>query len=292
MPVLKTASFIVAKAFQLVRPAFPPIIRIETTNMCNASCSFCPRDSLSREIGIMSQPLYEKLIDECAAGGVKTLHLHNFGEPLLDPDLADRIKLAKDKGIPRNKIYSNGRLLRNDLAKNLLDSGLDELKISVDGADADEFASVRRGLSLDQILDNLNQLAELRNNGTGNKNIKVTAICTQSSDRERTEKLLAGTVDKVEYSRIHNWGGALNRLGLKKIRKPCIRPFKTMTILWDGQVSLCCLDYNGSEILGDVSGQTISQVWENEHYRKIRRLHELSGQSKNKLCRECSKSFV
>ena len=59
----------------------------------------------------MDQTLFEQIVDECAVWGCREVHLHNFGEPLLDDRLEDRVRYAKQKGIARVTIFSNGSLL-------------------------------------------------------------------------------------------------------------------------------------------------------------------------------------
>ena len=51
-------------------PRVPDIVQIESTNMCNAKCVFCPRDEMHREEGIMDMALYRKIVDECADLGI------------------------------------------------------------------------------------------------------------------------------------------------------------------------------------------------------------------------------
>lgn len=280
-----------ARVMGMLWRRFPPIVRIETTNRCNAKCSFCPRPTMKRAAGTMAQDLFERLVAECALGGSRVLHLHNFGEPLLDPDLPDRIAFAKKAGVGRVKIFSNGSLLRGELAERVLDSGIDEIKVSIDGADAEEFARLRKGLDLEKIVANLRDFVKMRD-ARRNGRPRVVATCTCTDDREATERMLDGVVDGIEYTRLHNWSGALSSTGRKRARKPCSRVWQTFTVLWDGRVSLCCLDYDGDEVIGDLSrGGSIRDVWRNERYEEIRRLHRLSRQEDIALCRDCSKSF-
>ncbi|MBW2085492.1 MAG: SPASM domain-containing protein [Deltaproteobacteria bacterium] len=280
-----------ARVMDTLWRSFPPIVRIETTNRCNAACTFCPHLSMQRETGVMDQALYEKLVMECTQGGCRTLHLHNFGEPLLDPDLAERIAFAKDAGMRRVKIFTNGSLLSGERAERLLGSGLDEIKISIDGRDAEEFARLRKGLSLDMILDNTRRFRAMRDKTAAKRRPTIIAACTQTSDRGATDRFLSSVVDRTDYGELHNWGGIMNPLQGRRIRKPCSRVWQTFTVLWNGDVALCCLDYDGSEILGNVREKPIRQVWQEERYQAIRRLHRLSEQDAIPLCQDCSKSF-
>ena len=54
------------------RPPLPEIVQIESTNICNAKCVFCPRDDMERKQGIMDMALFTKIVDECAALGIGT----------------------------------------------------------------------------------------------------------------------------------------------------------------------------------------------------------------------------
>jgi radical SAM protein with 4Fe4S-binding SPASM domain len=69
------------------------------------------------------------------------------------------------------------------------------------------------------------------------------------------------------------------------VNYPCYRPWLTFTALWDGRVSLCCADFDGSTILGDLRSSTIAEIWNSERYRAVRREHLESGGPA--LCHSC-----
>ena len=56
--------------------------------------------------------------------------------------------------------------------------------------------------------------------------------------------------DKIHITDLHNWAGTLNQES--DVHFPCYRPWLTFTVLWDGRVSLCCADFDGREVLGDL----------------------------------------
>ena len=96
------------------RKDFPRRVSIENTNACNANCTICPREKLTRDIKTMDMETFEKLLDDCIAAGAVKLSLHNFGEPLLDKHLADKISMAKEKGIRETFIVTNASLLTRE----------------------------------------------------------------------------------------------------------------------------------------------------------------------------------
>lgn len=292
MRVLDTLNCtLIGTLYDRLLKRFPGTIRIETTNQCNARCVICPRKDMTRPVSIMNREMFARIVDECADHKLKTLHMHNFGEPLLDRSLFDRIGYAKQKGIRHVKIFSNGSLLNKDNAARLLDSGLDEIKVSIDGADRQEYESIRVGLKYGTVIENIRGLANERNR-RGLKRPKILVACCTTSDRTRSMDNLKGLVDGYSFGRLHNWGdqGGRNR---SLCRKPCYRIWSTFTILADGSVSLCCLDFDGKIILGSLAeGASITQIWTNERYRRMRQLHRSGNQSDISICRTCTKSFM
>lgn len=289
--MIALASRVMAGALELSRGRFPRVVRIETTNHCNAACTFCPRDSIGRAKTFMEQDLFEKIIRQCAAGGVRTIHMHNFGEPLLDKRLPERIRFAKDQGIRRVKIITNGALLRGKMAEGLLASGVDEIRVSLDGANAEEFNKLRVGLDHAGVIENTRSFRRLRDELRPNGLPKIIGTCVLSSDKERTSELLKGVVDRVIWKSLHNWAGTRWLFGEQKVRKPCDRVWRTFTILVNGDVALCCLDHSGRTLLGNCRERTIGEIWNSEGYQAIRRLHRDSRQEEIAVCKGCTKSF-
>src|SRR5215212_10032855 len=80
-------------------PILPEIVQIESTNICNAKCVFCPRDEMGRKQGVMDMTLFRKIVDECAALRIEHVRMHNYGEPFVDRSLVEKVRYAKDRGI-------------------------------------------------------------------------------------------------------------------------------------------------------------------------------------------------
>ena len=283
-------SRVIADSMSLYRRKFPHTVRVETTNHCQAECTFCPRDSIGRQKTFMDQAMFESIVEQCGKAGCRLMHLHGFGEPLLDKRLPERIALCKQAGIERVKIFTNGGLLCGEMAEKLLASGVDEIKVSIDGANAAEFNRLRVGLDYDKTLENVKAFRALRDR-SGKEKPKLVAATCQTSNREQTEAMLEGIVDRIDFTRIHNWAGGLGMLTGQRIRKPCDRLWRTFTILVNGDVSLCCMDYTGKEILGSITKDPIREIWNNARYRELRKMHRNSQQDQISVCNNCSKCF-
>jgi MoaA/NifB/PqqE/SkfB family radical SAM enzyme len=246
---------------------------------------------MGRPIVTMDDDLFKKVIDECAEFKCGNVHLHNFGEPLLDKNIIQRIKYAKTKNLPRVKIFSNGSLITQNMAEELINSGLDEIKISFDGATKEEYEKIRYPLKFDSVVNNIKRFVEIRDRL--NSALKIEIACSSTSNKGGTMASIENCVDKFSFGKIHNWGDSeISSSERSKIRKPCSRIWKTFTVLSDGKASLCCLDYDGKVILGDVRESSIAEIWKNPAYKRQRSLHTLSKQDKISICSHCSKSFI
>src|SRR4051795_1182928 len=71
-------------------PILPEIVQIESTNICNAKCVFCPRDDMHRRQGVMTVELFQKIVDEAAALGITHIRMHNYGEAFIDKRLVEK----------------------------------------------------------------------------------------------------------------------------------------------------------------------------------------------------------
>src|SRR6476646_11822438 len=113
-------------------PVLPELVQIESTNICNAKCVFCPRDDMHRRQGVMSLELFKKVVDECAALGITHVRVHNYGETFLDRHLTAKVRYAKEKGIKEVGTISNGSLITEKIARGVIEARLDAINIRVD----------------------------------------------------------------------------------------------------------------------------------------------------------------
>jgi len=77
-----------------------------------------------------------------------------FGEPLLHPGIVDMVARVKPLSTSV-ELITNATLLTPDLSKRLITAGLDILWMSLDGATPDNYADIRLGAALPQVLENI-----------------------------------------------------------------------------------------------------------------------------------------
>jgi MoaA/NifB/PqqE/SkfB family radical SAM enzyme len=266
-------------------PILPEIVQIESTNICNAKCVFCPRDEMHRRQGVMSFDLFKKIVDECAELGITHVRVHNYGEPFIDRRLVEKVRYAKGKGIQEVGMISNGSLITEEVARSVIEAGLDAINISVDAGGREVFESTRIGLKYDKVIDNVERLVRLRAELGRRRPKLILSFVRQnnSADEQAFIEHWTAIADKIHITDLHNWAGTLNRHS--GVNYPCYRPWLTFTALWDGRVSLCCADFDGRTILGDLRTSSIQQIWNSEAYRAVRREHLQSGGPA--ICQSC-----
>jgi MoaA/NifB/PqqE/SkfB family radical SAM enzyme len=266
-------------------PILPEIVQIESTNICNAKCVFCPRDEMHRRQGIMSFDLFKKIVDECVELGITHVRVHNYGEPFVDRKLVEKVRYAKQQGIKEVGMISNGSLITEQVARGMIDAGLDAINISVDASGRAVFESTRIGLKYDKVIANIERLVRIRAESGKRRPKLILSFVRQnnSADEQAFIEHWRKIADKIHITDLHNWGGTLHQQS--DVNYPCYRPWLTFTVLWDGRVALCCADFDGHTILGDMNTSSIRDIWNNEAYRSVRREHLESGGPD--VCRAC-----
>ncbi len=267
------------------RAPLPEIVQVESTNLCNARCVFCPRDLMQRKQGVMDMDLYRKVVDETAALGISSVRLHNYGESLIDRQIVEKIRYAKAAGIREVGLISNGSLLTEPVARAVTEAGLDAINISVDAAGKEVFERTRVGLKYDRVMANIEGLVRVRQERGARRPKLILSFVRQDNTAEEQAFIdqWSRVADKVHITDLHNWAGTLH--AQSDVRFPCYRPWLTFTVLWDGRVSLCCADFDGNVILGDVRTQSMAEVWNGDTFRAARRAHLDHGGPD--ICRAC-----
>ena len=119
----------------------PVCLYLETTNRCNLLCTTCPRTFEALEPPAdMSWELFTRIVDQFPS--IARVVLHGVGEPMMVPTLPRMIRYLKDRGT-YVLFNTNGTLLTRRKGQELIDSGLDELRVSIDAADPKAFTQVR-----------------------------------------------------------------------------------------------------------------------------------------------------
>ena len=138
----------------------PVCLYLEVTNRCNLLCETCPRTFEALEPPAdMSMDLFRSIVDQVP--GVKRVVLHGVGEPMLVKHLPDMVRYLKARGT-HVLFNTNGTLLAPRKHREIIDTGLDELRVSLDAAEAATFLKVRGKDMFDRIVRNVSAFTNLQ----------------------------------------------------------------------------------------------------------------------------------
>jgi radical SAM protein with 4Fe4S-binding SPASM domain len=238
----------------------------------------------------MSLDLFKKIVDECADNQVREMHLQGFGEPFLDKNIFHRIRYAKEKGIRSTILVTNGSLLTSKICEEIVQSGLDRLKISFYGIDKQEYESVHGGIKFDMVKSGIQRLLDTKRK-SGQSKPKITLKYIGRLHRFPRFVLQWWPRARVGYARLHNYSYGRKYNPTKSSGKlKCDMVWDPIfQILWDGRVVPCCYDFDGRIILGDLNRQSITEIWQSENYKKFRQAHSTLKLDPYPICKICDK---
>lgn len=165
----------------------PLFIDVEPTIICNLKCKMCHVPIWNRKHPNLSFGDFKRIIDNFP--NLLLVKIQGMGEPLFNKELVDMIKYARKKGIAV-RTTSNATILNDEISKKLIESGLNEILFSVDGATKKTFEGIRIGANFENVLRNIRNFVKLRNRIKGKNNfprIMVWTVVTKENMHEVLE---------------------------------------------------------------------------------------------------------
>ena len=244
-------------------------VYVEITNVCNLSCSFCP--GTGRPARFLA-PAEFRILAERLRGHTEYLYLHVMGEPLLHPQLEELLAVARELGF-RVCVTTNGTLLpRRGQAL----SGVHKVSVSLHSFEGNGGAGDLQAY-LQQVWDSCVPLAErgvlcalrLWNEGTEQRhNGEVEAFLSRMTGQD-VEKLPRDARGNRTL-RPNLFLERAERFDWPDLQAPesgadfCHGLTRQLAVLWDGTVTPCCLDSEGTIALGNLFEQTLEEILQGE----------------------------
>ncbi len=278
-------------------PIAPEAIEIELTNRCDLGCVFCPNPSHKRKRGTMSFETFKNIVD-----GIKELHtsqvvFSGFGECLLDRNIMEKLDyLHTHKSVAYVHLVTNGLLLTHKLSKKICEGRLVNLvSISIDAADRETYETIHNVDVFDKVVENVTLLYEIRKE----KRLSFPRISVRFKDLFYNSVYFNNFVNKFckisdnirTYVNIFEWPESNLAIGTVRrdeiIKIVCPNLWEGIRINWNGNVVLCCQDYEGKVILGNVNDQSIVDIWNNKLIQHYRESHKNFQFGDLKICNDC-----
>jgi len=155
-------------------------VYVESTSHCNLDCAMCVRQGWQEPLGHMPVERFERLVDGLQpSAAATTIAFGGFGEPLVHPEWQRLVSMAIVRDL-RVEIITNGLLLGADAADALVGLGINQVTVSVDGADTETYRRMRE-VSPDSALSAVHHLLDARRHTRRPFTIGVAAVATRST---------------------------------------------------------------------------------------------------------------
>lgn len=272
----------------------PVDLQIETTSTCQAACHFCPYPKMNRFGGLMDRHLFEKIIDEASTIDViEGITITGLGEPTLDPHLVRRVAFARSRMPGRTiSIFTNGEHMTPSRFEALRDSGMTHVVFSLNAVSQEQHERVMalKG-KFDIVCKNIDHAIL----NAYHVRVRVTAVL--NADMFTPEdapvfykrwghQLLNGHGQVVNEG---NWMGDNRTIRDFDPNSTCHRAISHMYVMYDGRVSTCCFDPSGKMVFGDLTTQTIREVYNGDAYLTFRAAHWENRAAVYDICRTCTR---
>ncbi|HNX82020.1 MAG TPA: radical SAM/SPASM domain-containing protein [Candidatus Omnitrophota bacterium] len=276
---------------------FPLVLNIEPTNRCNLKCFYCPRQKAHKGIGDMQWGLYQRIIDEAAdKPKLIMLNLHKDGESFLHPKFFDMIRYAKKKNVAETiHVNTNALSLTSNRIDRLLDSGIDDITISIDAARPQTYKRHKGADLLAQVEHNVGNLFQRKHQRRLQRPfVRVKIMEFEGIEKEEIREFFVKwrtVADMVQVTGIHSWSGAINGIRVTdeqtQKRYPCAIMWYALVINWNGQATVCSVDWNTEINVGDANTTTIHDIWNSAAIKKARLLQLRGKYQTHHVCKKC-----
>ncbi|MBI2849320.1 MAG: radical SAM protein [Chloroflexi bacterium] len=281
----------------------PYYVNVEPTNHCNLRCTICSRaKGIPR--GYMAWDLFKEIADQCSSLGVRQVSLFLGGESTLHPDLPRMVAYVEQKGLISG-LHTNATLLSAKMSQQLLEAGLSQISISLDGKTPEEYEEIRRGANYQETVGNVLAFLELKKSlGTPGPDTIIQTILPFQADMQdqkgwvhypKPEEGFVGRfqglpVDEIRVLLPHTWRGEKKGIAHRprgSVYFPCKHMWMGLSIAWDGRVMGCCNDLNRFHIRGSIPEDSLRSIWRGREVRCLRRLQVRRQHHLIPLCRDC-----
>ena len=281
---------------------------MEVFGGCNYTCQMCPQTSPGRGKGFTRKmPLseFKRILDELVPKyGTPQINLEGSGEPTMAKDLAEYVKAVKNKGL-KCFMYCNGARLNGQFMKDVIDAGIDFIRISVIGYNKEKYKQWMDVDNFELIQRNLKEIKDYVSKSGSKCEISTYHLITDNLkldfEIEEYKKNVINKNDTIGYIwKMHNWSGNYENKNprLKTDRKSCGRPFAPeITIRAGGEIGRsaaivpCCQTLGPpneeKSILGHLDKQSFEEIYLGEKYEKLRKAHESKDFDAIDYCKNC-----
>jgi radical SAM protein with 4Fe4S-binding SPASM domain len=272
--------------------ALPVEYIVETTAKCNLYCPMCPRETHPQPKADMAEAVFDRLLRE-SGRTAEHMMLIGLGEPLLDPRIFERVEHCARHNIS-TLLSTNGTLLDERASARLLDTPLEHITLSFDGATRESFEFYRTGARFEKVRDNFVRFARMKHERGSPVQVVVQMVRMERNAAEVEDFIrFWSAVPGVDQVRVKEDETNLMRPDAghapEEWKHPCHYLWRgPMYVKQDGNVYPCCQSYMlDGEPLGNLESTSLFEIWNSDRMQHMRRLHAAGRAGEIDVCSRC-----
>ena len=268
-------------------------VSMELASTCNLRCVMCSHHTSRRPAAVMSFDDFKQIVNKLQRTKIRDIFL-NMGEPFMNKNIFMMISHARRSGFSVF-ISTNGLLLSESHINNIIKTGVNTLKFSIEGYTAPVYEGIRAGGNFERLLQNVRLMKETRDRTGTSPRIRISTIMLKGNENlVEFVKFWGPYCDEIEFTGITNHIGSVDNSGLAlspawKHRQSCpqIKPYREINILCNGDMVICCVDFHGRCVLGNLVKQEFAEIWYSEKMTEIREKADADKIEELDPCRTC-----
>jgi radical SAM protein with 4Fe4S-binding SPASM domain len=272
--------------------ALPVEYIVETTAKCNLYCPMCPRETYKQPKEDMTEAIFTRLVEE-SGRSAEHMMLIGLGEPFMDRQIFDRIEYCARHNIS-TLLSTNGTFFDEKTCARLLDTPLEHITLSFDGATKESYEYYRKGAKFEKVRDNFVRFARMKQERGAKVQVVVQMVRMQRNAGEVDDFIrFWSAVPGVDQVRIKE--DETNLLQPEAVhaaqdwKYPCHYLWRgPMYVKHNGDVYPCCQSYmlDGRPV-GNVAEQSLADIWNSEEMQRMRGLHAKGRAGEIAICSRC-----
>ena len=239
---------------------------------------------------------------------LKVLKLSLYGEPLINSDFCEMLKIAKEADIAeRIETTTNAYFLNREIAEKLVRYELDYARVSVYASNQEKHEIVTgSNIDIRIIHENLQVLQELKKENSSERPfVSIKMIDSYSDENDKFMHMYQDVADEVFIEKPHGWikvesvdfikkyyqdgvdeaAGDLQKISSRRVA--CPMAFTTMAVRSNGDVSPCCVDFIGGTNLGNIDNANLKEIWNSSQWFEFQKLQLQNRKNENYSCARC-----
>lgn len=284
-------------------------VLMEVFGGCNYTCQMCPQSNPGREKEFtrkMPLKTFKDVLDKIVPKyGMPQINLEGSGEPTMAKDLPEYIKEVKKRGL-KCFMYCNAARLKGQFMKDVIDAGIDFIRVSMIGYDREQYKKWMNIDNFDLIFSNIKEMsAYIKKSNSSCEISTYHLVLDNNKEKENIELYKKNIIDIVNADksyiwRMHNWSGNYDNKNARDVIKKtsCGRPFAPEITVRAGGINgktasivPCCQTLGppneSKSVLGHLDTQSFEDVYFGEKYNELREAHSAGNFDKIDYCKNC-----